>query len=259
MTPLTLVLALGAGPVLATTSGFNGVWVIDVESTTKGSAPEHITLRNGVFSRGEGNSALSVKADGRFHPLAGDTYVDSVSVTVIGPRRVREMDRWKGKLAYEVVYIASSNGDRLTRRVTDFSKPDHKPLVTTMVYHRIGGSPSPHASISGAWGIRSVKRKEASLTERLTLAEGHFRSDWAGGGGYDAVIGGVPVPVRGDAENARAAVTMPNARTVVVRMSLGGVPTVVETMTLLPDDRTISVTVDRLADQNHSGWTMHRQ
>jgi len=110
---------------------------MDIPSS-EGAAPESIALDRNIFSRGDGASKLSVKVDGRFHSIPGDGYVDAVAVTMLGSRKVRELDRYQGKLAYSVVYVVSANGDTLTRKVLDYSKPDGRPIPTTMTYRRIG-------------------------------------------------------------------------------------------------------------------------
>ena len=240
-------------------SPFNGSWLIDVPSAIKDAEQESFAIKNGIFSRGEGTSNLIVKADGRFHPISSDDYVDAVAVTIVSPSKVRELDRFKGKLVYSVVYTVSPDGNTMTRKVVDFSNPDHRPVPTTVTHRRVGRPQRAGSLVSGRWATVGVTTTRDHLTETIELNGTRFSSSGPGGAGYDAMIGGPPVPMRGDAASARVAVNMPNDRTIVVNMSLKGISTVLMTMTLLPDDRTINVTARRLSDGVDSSWVMHKR
>lgn len=256
------VLALLPAPFLlqtpGTSSAFNGTWLMDIPSS-EGAAPESFSFDRNIFSRGDGASKLSVKADGRFHSIPGDGYVDAVAVTMLGSHKVRELDRYQGKLAYSVVYVVSANGDTLTRKVIDYSKPDGRPIPTTNTYRRIGRIMRGASPVSGRWRNIAVTTTRANLTETMKLDGTRFSSWSAGGRGYDAMIGGSPVAMKGDTADARAAVTMPNDRTIIVTMSHKEEATVRMTMTLLPDDRTIDVTAKRLNDGVDTRWTLRKQ
>jgi len=256
------LLALLPAPFLfqtpGTSSAFNGTWLMDIPSS-EGAAPESFLLDRNIFSRGDGASKLSVKADGRFHSIPGDGYVDAVAVTMLGSRKVRELDRYKGKLAYSVAYVVSADGSTLVRKVIDYSKPDGQPIPTTITYRRVGRTVHGASPLSGKWRSVGSTTTRAHLTETIKLDGTRFSSRGPGGSGYDATIGGPPVAMKGDAVNARAAVTMPNDRTIVVVMSQKEEATVRMTMTLLPDDRTIDVTAKRLNDGVDTRWTLRKQ
>ena len=243
---------------LGTNSAFNGTWLMDVPSN-EGAAPESFSLDRGIFSRGDGASTLSVKADSRFHSIPSDGYVDAVAVTLLGSRKVRELDRYKGKLVYYVAYAVSPDGDTLVRKVVDYSKPDGRPIPTTITYRRIGRAVLGASPVSGKWRSAGVTTTRAHLTETMKLDGARFSSWRPDGSGYDATIGGSSVPIKGDAADARAAVDMPNDRMIVVTMSRKGEATVRTTLTLLPDDRTIHVTAKRLNDGVDTRWVLRKQ
>ncbi|MEO8374950.1 MAG: hypothetical protein ABI471_06985 [Sphingomonas bacterium] len=253
-----LSLALFAAQPQAASSPFNGTWLAEIPSD-KAAKPDFFSLRHGRFSRGDPKSRLTVKADGGFHPIASDGYVDAVAFTMLGPRKARELDRFEGKLVYSVTYSVSADGRTLTRKVVDFSKPDRKPIPTTITQRRIGRAECAGALLSGQWRTVGVTTTRHHMTQSLRLADHRFSSSGPGGAGYDAVVGGPPVPMAGDAADARVSVTMPNDRTVVVHMARLAVPTVEMTLSLLPDDRTIKVSALRLSDGVNISWLMHKQ
>lgn len=253
--PLPALLLL---QTLGTNSAFSGTWLMDIPSS-EGAAPESFSLDRGIFSRGDGASKLSVKADSRFHSVPSDGYVDAVAVTMLGSRKVRELDRYKAKLAYSVVYTVSADGGTLVRKVVDYSKPDGRPIPTAITYRRIGRVARGASLVLGKWQSAGVTTTRAHLTETMKLDGARFSSWGPGGSGYDAAIGGSPVPIKGDAADARAAVDMPNDRTIVVTMSRKGEATVRTTLMLLPDDRTIDVTARRLNDGVDTRWVLRKQ
>eukprot|EP01035_Chromulina_nebulosa_P042081 gene42081-56978_t len=163
-------------------------------------------------------------ADGRFHSVPSDGYVDAVAVTVLGPRRVREMLRLGGKPVYSVTYDVAADGRTMTSRVIDLSKPDGKPIPGTTRYRRVGVAPGGMAPLNGRWQMLGVVTSRAHLTDRFRLEGNHFVVIRDGGGGYDAVIGGPPVPIAGEQAAARATVTMPDDHTIVENVSVDGVP-----------------------------------
>lgn len=256
MTPFILALALLGNQTQADVSPFTGTWDMDLASISP-PPPVRFSLQNGLFSRDDWHRP--VKADGIAHATPKDEYVDAIAVTVLGLRRVREIDYFKGKPAYSVVYTISADGGTLTRLVTDFTHPDHKPAATSLTYRRIGRSGS-RASLTGTWRQVAVSANPEGLSDRLTLEGNHFSEVRSGGGGFDALIDGPLVPVRGDAASARMAVTMPDARTLVEHLSLSGASagTATITMTLQPDDRTIMVIGVFDSGRKSSRWVMHK-
>lgn len=239
-------------------SPFNGTWLMEIPSS-KSAEPESFSLSRGIFSRGDDKSKITIKADGNFHSIPDDGYVDAISVIILGPRELREQDRLKGKLVYSVTYRVSVDGKTLTRKVVDFSKPNKRPIPTVITDRRIDKYRPSVSLISGRWQKVDIKTTRSHLTENIKLIGSRFISSKLGGAGYDAAIGGPPVPVKGDAADARVAVSMPNDRTAVIDMSRNGRSTVRMTMVLLPNDRTIKVIARRISDGTDTQWLLRRQ
>ena len=253
-----LSLVLLAGQPVAASSPFNGTWLIDMASMKLPPEIGTFSLEGGVFSRGDDGQGFAVKADGRVHAIASGGYFDAVAVTVLGPRRVREIDRLNGRVIYSVMYSVSADGGTMTARVVDFGKPDHKPVASVVTRSRIG-RPKRGSLLSGRWQTIGAATTRGKLTDRFRLVGDRFSSTGVGGYGYEAIIGGPAVPVRGDAATAFTAVTMPDDRTIVERNFVNGVPTYTKTMTLLPDGRTIRVVGRRQGETRDMTWMLRRQ
>ena len=240
-------------------SPFNGIWQIDVPSAVQDAELETFAVTGGSFSRGPMDARITIKSDGRRDKIPSDGYVDEVAVSVIGRRAVKETDRLGGKIVYTVLYNVSSDGRTLIQKVTDLSKPDHKPVPTLIRHRRVGAVPVAGSLVSGKWQPIGLVTTNSHLTEVITLTEGRFSSRGPGGYGYSAKIGGDPVPIKGDAADARAAVRMTNERSVVVTMSRHDVATVVMTMTVDATGRTIQVTARRSDETGDKTWLMHKK
>jgi hypothetical protein len=259
MIALRPFLALALSTSLPGGSPFNGTWLMDVDSIRGPTQTQTLSLRNGVFSRGDPASTVRVKADGLFHAIPSDGYVDAVAVIVVSPREVREINRLRGKMIYSIVYRISADGAVLSQQIIDYSKRDHKPIPTTIVYRRDGRPTRGVSQISGAWKTVKVATTRDHLAESLQLSGRRLSSSGPGGYGFDAEIGGPPVPIRGDADTGRVSVEMPNEHIIVEHLSLNGAATVDVTMTLRPDGRTIQVSATRRKDKSISSWVLHRQ
>lgn len=242
----------------AAVSPFNGSWVMDFVPS-KDVKPDTYEVRDGIFSRGSGKSNVSVKTDGYFHSIQSDGYVDEVAVKVISPREMFEKDRFQGKIVYSINYIISPDGSEMTSKVVDYGKPDGHPISTTIVSRRIGKFQRGKSLISGSWQTLKMITTQSHLTEKMKLNGSRFSSSMPGGAGYDALVGGPSVPVRGDAADARVAVNMLSDRIIVIDMSRNGKATVHKTMTLSPDGRTINVNARRLSDGVDTNWMPHKQ
>jgi hypothetical protein len=247
--------AIVAPVVHGAPSPFNGRWTIDLSSSRAAPEPVEITLRGGRFTRREGQTSVTVPADGRVHPIRSDTYLDAIAVILRGRGQIDELDLFHGKPAYRVTYTASPT--RMRSTATDLSKPDGKPVLTTLRYRRLGAPGRNVSLVAGRWRQEAVETSRALLTETFRLAGGRFSDARVGGAGFDAMVGGPAVPIRGDA--GQVAITMPDARTIVERMSIGGKPSFTLTLRLLPGDRAIAAVGQRPGERVGPRYLLRRQ
>lgn len=243
MKPILIALIFSTlNPPEREVSAFTGTWRVDVGSLSMPTAPEVILLKDGIFSIGDPRSTSSVKADGRFHMDGGDGYVDEVAVKILDRNCIRETDKLGGKIVYTTTYRVSADGMTMIARSTDFTKPDGKPVITEKFLRRIGRPASGTHLISGSWRATKLKvSTESYLNWTLRVEGDRFSSSSTNGYGFDAIIGGAPVPVRGDTAGGLKSVAMPAKDTIIETASLNGVVGSVMTLTLLPDGKSIKV------------------
>lgn len=224
---------------IATAAGdypFSGRWRMDTTSIT-GAKPTVFQVRDGLFQR---NGAKAIKADGLPHPVTDSGYVDEQIITIESDNLVRETDKIRGRLAYVVDYEISRGGNILTSKVANYTNPDGKPVYTETAERRIGAAVKGAHLLSGRW-----KRINITVDPKsdwiLRLDGNRFSWRKEGGAGYDAIIGGPPVPLDGDNSGVRAQVTRPQPDLIVeTDFATNGTIDDTLSMRLMPDGKTIT-------------------
>ena len=215
---------------------FSGRWRIDTGSLKGNFKPTALKVAKGFFKK---DDLPPIMADGKFHRVTGDGYVDETSISIVSDQVVREVDRVRGRLAYTVDYEVSNDGQMLTWHVASYTNPEGKAVEGVTIQRRVGAVNQGDHLVSGKWARVSVSVDSRS-DWILKLVGNRFiwRSDY--GTGYDAVIGGEPVKIDGDSSGSRALATRPQHDTVVVtNLSKSGKRESVLTMQILPDGDTI--------------------
>ncbi len=242
-------------------SPFDGTWKIDVASLALPAKPTVFLVKDGIFRRGESGSSLQVKADGNFHAIGSDHYVDEVAVAILDPNTIRETDRLRGKTVYVSTYTVSADGGTMAWHVSDLSKPDGKPNDTENSLKRIGQADPAAHSVSGNWQMVAMKpTSDSYLTWILKLDGNTFSSSSPNGWGFDAIIGGPAVQVRGSVDGDMKSVTMP-ARNIIVQnaVSESGLIGAVTTLVVAPDGRSIKATSRNASTGGSTTFTLYKQ
>ena len=218
---------------------FSGRWRIDTTTITGMTKPTLFRVRDGHFSRDRDPGVL---ANGQFHPVSSDGYVDEQSITIENDHLVKEIDKIRGKVVYTVDYEISPDGNTLTWRIANYTSPDGKAALGETVQRRIGPVKIGEHLLSGMWkrvGVTADPRSDWILK----LDGNRFSFRKPGGTGYDAIIGGAPVKLDGDSSGVRAQITRPRPD-LIVETDLSAKGTVDDTlaMQLMPDGKTLQAT-----------------
>lgn len=234
---------------------FSGRWRMDTSSLKGNIKPTTIDLAKGFFVK-DGNPPI--KADGKFHRVSSDGYVDETSISIVDDHVVREVDRIRGKIAYTVDYKISRDRQTLTWHIASYTNPNGKAVEAVTVQRRIGGARRGAHLVSGKWGRVSVSVN--SKSDWILKLDGNrfsWRTDY--GTGYDAVIGGEPVKIDGDSSGSRALVKRPQLDTIVeTDLSKSGKQESVLTMQILPDGNTILGTAFSAGNKEKTAFYLKR-
>ncbi|MBV8681763.1 MAG: hypothetical protein JO111_02735 [Caulobacteraceae bacterium] len=237
-----LMIAAPAAALAA--SPFDGTWKTDPKTVTTSGKPTEVLLKDGVFSCANCAPPFKVKADGAPHPMPADTpYVNQIAVTVVDSHTVRAVGSQGSQQMGVQTWTASPDGKTLTLKFdTNPIHPGAPSGETTSVFRRLAAGPAGSHAISGSWhrtGIASMSDSNATVTLKVDGPTVIYTS--AGGTNYHAVAGGKPVPVRGDPTGLMASVEKMGDRKLVETDWRKGKKVEVDTYTVAPDDKTMTV------------------
>lgn len=205
--PFALASLLAMATPAFAQSAFDGVWKVDLASAELPDRPYVQSLQNGVYTCSSCVPVYSVPADGEMHKVEGFPYWNETSVRVVDARTVEEAQSLNGRAVGRSRSQVSSDGSMLTTSWTDTSAPDGTTSSGEGTMRRIAVGPAGTHAISGSWRNEAVTNvSDASLTATMRLAEGVFSFRSGGGYGFEAPLGGPPVPITGDLAGATATV-----------------------------------------------------
>jgi hypothetical protein len=237
-------LALLAPAAAMAASPFDGTWKTDPKSITTSGKPLVAVLHDGVFSCVSCAPTYKVKADGAPHALPPDMpYVNQLAVTVVDSHTVRSVGFQGTKQMGEQTWTVSPDGKTLTVKFD--TNPIHAgapPGETTSVYRRLAAGPAGSHAVSGSWhrtAIASLSDSNATVTLKVDGPTITYTS--ASGTFYHAVAGAKPVPVRGDPTGLMASVEKMGDRKFVETDWRNGKKVEVDTYTVAPDDKSMTV------------------
>lgn len=252
-----IVLSVGTGAAIAApASPFNGRWRMDTASITVDTKPTVFQVRDGRFKR---DDDASITADGHFHLVVGDDYVDEQSITIESGHVVKEVDKIRGKLAYTVDYSISPDGNTLTPHVVSYTSPDGKAVRSETVQRRVGLAKKRAHLLSGGWKLIRVTA-DSKHDWILKLDGDRFSRRTDGGSGFDAIIGGAPVRLDGDNSGVHAQITRPRPDLIVeTDLSAKGTVDDILSMQLMPDGKNIHATGVYGPERRTTAFVMRKQ
>ena len=254
-----MIVGIFSATPAAAQSLFDGRWRPDTSTMQNNAKPTAVLFENGIFNKDSERAEDGVKADGKFHSISGDGYVDEIAIDVIDDHTIREIDKVHGKIVYTVKYIVSQDSNFLTWEVTSFANPDGKPVRSELRQRRVGILSAKSHPISGTWQKIGLTVDGGSADWILKLDGNHFSSWSLQGVGYEAIVGGPAVPIKGDEAGGVAQVTMPSANTVIKTSSLNGIVGGILEMLVLPDGKTMLVTARAPQRKEVSTFYLHKQ
>lgn len=203
---------------------FSGRWRPDTQTIAFSKTRLFINLDDTGFARSTGTPPeTKTPADGKFHRIKADGYVDSIAVWIVSEDEVREIDKLKERLVYEGRFVLAENGQTMTWFVTSFANATNSPVHSTSTWHRFSGVAKTTHGLAGEWQQTGVSLEEGANDWLFSLSRNSFSNRSPQGSGYAAQIGGPAVPLEGDSSGATVSVVRPDFYTLVERHGLKGV------------------------------------
>jgi hypothetical protein len=237
-------LLLGAPAAALAASPFDGTWKTDPKTITTSGKPTVDVLKDGYFACTSCVPAYRVKADGTPQTMPADEpYINRLAVTVVDPHTIRAAGLQGTKPMGVQTWTVSPDGKTLTIKF-DLAPihPGAPRAEQTSVYTRMAPGPAGSHAASGSWrrtAVTALSDSNATVTLKVDGPTVVYSS--AAGTSYHAVAGGKPVPVRGDPTGLMASIEQVGDHKFVETDWRNGKKVEVDTYTVAPDGKTMSV------------------
>lgn len=246
-----------AAPAFA--APIDGTWKADVKTAKPPEKPDSYMLRGGIYSCLTCAPPFTVPADGRFHEVRGNPYLDEVAIKVVDARRLEEIDRKAGKVTSKSSVAISRDGQSADFTFTTYP-PGGKMVTGNGSLRRVGPIPRGAHLASGKWRTISYGGISDSGLLYTFRQEGDLlRYSSPTGASYAARIGGPQAPVKGDPGWTSVSVRRTGPGTFVENDYRNGKLITVMVMALDRSGRSMSVKVDDRLHGSQMAYTAAKQ
>lgn len=188
-------------------SPLDGTWKFNLDSAKFPTKPDVVVYQNGMYECKSCLPPHSIKADGQWHKIMGDPYMDELMVKVVDGKHSEQATRKSGKETGTVKISVSDDGKTKTIDWVDSSSPNGKEVSGKSVETLITPGPAGSLPLSGSWRMEKVSdmSSEALLFTYKSTPDG---MDWTSSTGqsYSAKFDGAFVPIKGDPANTTVAI-----------------------------------------------------
>lgn len=256
---VTALALLCSAPAFAQAS-FNGTWKIDEAATQLPAKPSVWKLGGGKFTCGSCTPAFTIPADGAFHPVSGNPYIDSVSATVISPTEAKVAFRKGEKINGEETRTVSADGKKLTMTGVDYSAPDGSSFSYTDTAVRVADGAKGEHALSGSWKRDTLKTNDDKALLFTFAVEGdNVTYTTPTGERLAAKVGGPAAAWEKDPAGRMSTVTRVGDNGLrIVDMVKGEKWSTIE-MATTPDGKTMNVTVHNERQKTETKSVAHKQ
>jgi hypothetical protein len=230
-------------------SSFDGTWKIDASTLPKPTGPLVWVLQNGVYECKSCTPSIRVRADGEDQITPGQSY-DTISVTVIDNRTVREIEKKNGRIVSDETFVVSKDGKTVTDQFAGWKAS----------WHRLTKGPRGSHALSGSWQplkMESTSDKNLLITYKL---EGNAMTmSRPTGQSYRAVLDGTDAPYQGDPNVIAVSVKRIGANTIEETYKFGGKAPTVARVSVSADGNLMTIKVKDLDAGTTTQFTAARQ
>jgi hypothetical protein len=254
MRAILLAALIAAVPVQVLAAGpFDGTWKIDVANVAPPTKPNVYVLLSGKYSCSSCAPPFTVPADGAFHAISGNPYVDSVAIKVVDARTVVETETKAGKTQWVYTMSVSADRQNMTTVMIDSSAVNGLPARGTFHQARTEDAPAGAHSVSGTWRTTKYEGFSDSAIVFTLKTDGDSVSfSQPTGQSYTATLDGPAVPYRGDPGITTVSATRLNAETIVETDMRDGKVVSTNTMTTRDGKTMALIFVDELRGSTQS-------
>jgi hypothetical protein len=226
-------------------SPIDGTWKVDLSKVQAPTKPDVLLLKDGMYACKTCAPPISVKADGRDHPVSGHPYFDSLAVTVLNDHTVKETEKRHGKVIGTSTTTVGAGGDTATFEFSDSSNSQGGPVTGKGTMKRVAAGPAGSHALSGSWRTASYQSvSDNALSMTFKEAGGMLSMNNPTGQSYAARLDGTEAPFRGDPGVTSVKVRKTGRHSFVETDKRDGKVVSVATMTIQPDGKAMNIAVD---------------
>ncbi len=183
-------------------SPFDGTWKVNIDSAKFPAKPDVLVYQDGMYTCKTCTPPHTVKADGEWHKITGDPYMDEMMVKIVDDKHSEQSTRKSGKDTGIAKVSVSDDGKTRTTDWVDKSSPNGKEVSGKMVQTRVAAGPTGSLPLSGSWRVEKVAdvASEGLLFTYKSTPDGMDFSTPTGQS-YSAKFNGGFVPIKGDLGN----------------------------------------------------------
>ena len=223
-------------------SALIGTWKADLSNAQMPTKPNQYLLAHGVYHCQTCVPAYAVKADGQDHAVTGHPYYDSVSITVVDPNTIEEVDKKGGKTVTTSKTIISSDGSTLMFEFSDGSNSNGAPVVGKGEATRVTSGPAGSHVISGSWRTtKFTNMSDNGLLVTYSLSGSMLKMTAPTGQSYNAPVDGTDSPFMGDPGQNMVSIKRVDDNTVNETDKLDGKVIGTEHISVSADGKTMTV------------------
>ena len=242
----------------SSTGTIDGTWKGDVSSVKFEQKPDEYLLQNAKFDCKSCIPAVSIAADGAYHPVSNHAYYDEESIKVVDDKTVQQSTKLKGRETGRATMTVAPDGKTLTINWTDTSVANAKPNTGSFVENRVASGPAGSHALSGSWTpakIAAVNQEAITFTLKADADMLHMSAPT--GISYDAKLDGSPAPIKGDPAGATASVKKLSDNSYQETDTAGGKVVNVATYTVGSDGK-LTISSEDPRNGSKSTWTADR-
>lgn len=223
-------------------SVFDGTWKYDLDTIqwiARGTTPGALLLHNGFYDCRTCVPPIKVKADGTDQKITGDPKHETANVRVIDDHSIEVIYKRDGKVVHTTKRSVSPDGNTSTETWTDYDQPEGNSRTGTITAKRIANGPPGTHLLNGQW--HAVKLNTTPPVQTYKVSGNQVTMTSQSGASYVATLDGPGVLYKGDPPADKISVRKLGDRKLQERITANGKVVVVNTLTVLPDGKTMEI------------------
>ena len=228
----------------AAQSVFEGTWKADLSNISVSTPkPAEFLVQDGISTCKTCDPPITVRADGKFHPITDNPHYDSGAYEVLSDHHAKATNMKNGKVVQTVDIVISPDGNTMSQTWAVIAA-DGSPLRSgTNILKRVAKGPSGSQLISGTWGWERMENVSdpAGSVWTYKVSGDQLIMTTPTGQSFTAKLDGTEAPYKGDPETTSVRLKLIGSDTLEETDLRDGKVISVSKMTVAPDGKTAKV------------------